>query len=171
MAQKEARPNNKQNETSKMKTIQEHWQKSLVYGFPSILYKNGDVQFITINNKANPNLPQTFNLEYELVFLERTNLETELKKYDDVWSEFQAYGTVERSNGTILKYGEGAMGNEGFIAKLNTNNELEWILFSTCSNPFIEHESIEDALHIFSSHGFSMVVTDDSNPTKLYINN
>lgn len=162
-----------------MKAIQAHWQKSLVYGFPSILYKNGDIQFITINNKANPNLPQTFNREYELVFLERTNLQVEMKKYDDIWTEYQIYGTIERSNGTILKYGEGAMGNEGFIAKLDANNILEWILFSTCSNPFIRHEHIDESigediekeLHIFSSHGFSMVVTDDSNPTKLYINN
>lgn len=46
------------------------------------------------------------------------------------------------------------MGNEGFIVKTDADNQINWMLFSTTSNPFIELTTNNNIVYIKSTAGF-----------------
>ncbi|MDF9619094.1 hypothetical protein P5705_15715 [Pseudomonas entomophila] len=66
-------------------------------------------------------------------------------------------------SGQVMLCGEGEMGNEGFIARTNKDNNLEWFLFSTTSNPFVDMRRQGDLVYVQSTHNFCVVlnVLDD----------
>ena len=60
------------------------------------------------------------------------------------------------------------MGNEGFIASIEANNrKLQWALFSSESNPFIQLKMNENILEAYST--LMIYRVDINNPTNVEI--
>ena len=67
-----------------------------------------------------------------------TTVSSVLKYANDPWSPLTRLATLGVSQDVQVECGEGAMGNEGYVAAVNrADGSLNWILFSTHSNPFV----------------------------------
>lgn len=90
---------------------------------------------------------------------------------DDIWSEFQGFTEyTDKQTGKIYVGGEGAMGNEGFIACLTAEKNPIWALFFVNSNPFYELEIKDGNLEAISSLNLKYSVNLES-PEKMTISN
>lgn len=69
----------------------------------------------------------------------------------------------------IFVCGEGEMGNEGFIVKLDTEGNILWSLYSTTSNPFHQITVSNGQLQFISTANFAVVI--DLSTDKISINN
>ena len=57
----------------------------------------------------------------------------------DIWTEVTLTGErLNLGNGEYFEYGEGGMGNEGFIALVNDLGSLIWAIYFVHSNPFFK---------------------------------
>lgn len=73
------------------------------------------------------------------------------------------------TDGGMCRAGEASYGSEGFIAYLNHNNEIVWILFSENSNPFDElRESAPGKIIASSTFGYDLYI-DLKNPLDMQI--
>ena len=154
-----------------MEIIQSSWAEQLLVGIDSIVLNDGTVYTIEIDSAKDIRANETFNRVYTFRVSEKTSLDALLKDDPDIWSEFQTYGEFKGIDNSKVLFGEGEMGNEGFVVKLDADNNLEWSLYSTESNPFIESRREDDGVHIFSSHGFSLVLNENNNPLGIFIDN
>lgn len=82
-----------------------------------------------------------------------TTIESLLKYNDDIMSEIQTLVSLAAPSGPIFIAGEGAMGNEGFVACTDSSGNLSWAMYSTNSNPFHKIDIIENNLNAYSSNG------------------
>jgi len=151
-----------------MNIIQKHWQQEKIIGINAIVFKNGHTTPIDIESISIKNAPQTFNKKYQITISKKITLEN---LTTDIWSEFQLYGQMILPDNSKILFGEGEMGNEGCIIKVDAYENFEWSLFSTESNPFIKAHKDNKLLHIFSTHGFSLVFNQAFNPLEIYIDN
>lgn len=154
-----------------MELIRNSWNKELILGVDALLFKNGTVYLTEIEVETDVLAIRTFGKRYSLAFHGKRKIGELLNENSDVWSEIQVYGEVPLLEDSKLIYGEGEMGNEGFIACINPDNQMEWSFFSTKSNPFIESNQENGKIQIFSSHGFSVVVYDVKNTLGMNIDN
>jgi hypothetical protein len=70
--------------------------------------------------------------------LAESSIESILSYASEPWVPVTRLATVSWSSDIRVECGEGAMGNEGFVAAVNTaDNSLIWALFSSHSNPFV----------------------------------
>ena len=108
----------------------------------------------------------------EIAELIRTGqiLESMSAKEDGLGTRFGIRGEFELSDNSKLIFGDGSMGNEGFIVKVDDKGNLAWSLFSTGSNPFINCELIDNKIHIFSEYNFSLCI-DPNDVLKTTIDN
>ncbi len=151
--------------------IQDKWNDSSILGMDSIVLKNGLVYLIDIIYSQDDRAKKTFNKLYQLEIGAKTSLDELLENDPDVWSEIQINGELELHDNSKILFGEGEMGNEGFIVKTDAENNIEWSFFSTQSNPFINATIVNEDVHIFSSHGFHMILNKDDDPIKMIIDN
>lgn len=136
-----------------MNIIQEKWLNDQILGLDVIVNNKGKVRAINIFSTSNENLVSTFYREYKIKFGQEIFLNDLMNTYDDPWSEIQIYDSLEY-NDKIVYCGEGEMGNEGFIVQTDKNNIIEWMLFSSESNPFTKIEKTNDLIYIKSTHNF-----------------
>ncbi len=82
----------------------------------------------------------------------KTTVES-LEKYNkQLWALFDVFSnTAIAENGYVIVGGEGEMGNQGFIACTDSNNNFIWSLFFLNSNPFYKIEIIGNEIKAFSS--------------------
>lgn len=153
-----------------VKKIQSSWEEYKLIGIDSIVFNNGSVLFIDITRTKKKEAINTYGKLYSLNINEKGELSELLEEDDDLWSEIQVNGEFKFEDNSRLIFGEGEMGNDGIIANIDSNNQIIWSLYSTESNPFVKCNIINDNLHVFSSHGFSIVI-DKSNPSESYIDN
>lgn len=135
-----------------MSILQEKWLSHQIIGL-DVFIDHEQVQEIDIRCTANTKLPQTFNKEYQLFYGKKFALNQLNSLCDDIWSEFQINDQLELADCFIF-CGEGEMGNEGFIVKTDKNNVLQWMLFSTSSNPFLSIHTKDDLVCIKSTYNF-----------------
>jgi len=155
-----------------MKKVQNFWKEShQIIGIDSIILKDGTTYLTEINYSNNINAKKTYNKIYELRIDKKVSLNKLLEDDPDLWSEIQVYGKIDLPDNSRILFGEGEMGNEGFILKLDLDDNLEWSFFSTDSNPFVKTEVINEKIHIFSTHGFSIIIDKQYDPTKMVIDN
>lgn len=152
--------------------MQEHWTNGELIGLDSIIYSNGTFLKIEIESVRNEALKNTFGREYFLRFVGESFLEEVLNTYenDDLWSEYQANNKVNIDDEYFIICGEGGMGNEGFIARTDLNNNLEWVLFSTTSNPFSQIKILGNNIYVQSSHNFWVMIDKINNKNISIIN-
>jgi hypothetical protein len=153
-----------------VKKIQSSWEEYKLIGIDSIVFNNGSVLSIDITKTIKTEALNTYGKLYRLNINEKKKLSELLEEDDDLWSEIQINGEFELKDKSRVVFGEGEMGNDGFIVNIDSNNQIVWSFYSTESNPFVKCNIINDKVHIFSSHGFSIVI-DKSNPSKSYIDN
>ncbi|MDR0228118.1 MAG: hypothetical protein LBI72_03535 [Flavobacteriaceae bacterium] len=150
--------------------IQEKWKQSNVVGLDVITYANGDAINIDITVIQDSTNDYTYQKCYAFDYLDKTNLSTLLEMYKgDVWSEVDVFDRIEVDDYVII-CGDGGMGNEGYIARLDQENELVWSLFSTASNPFMKIVVEGDFIYVQSSHNFWMVINKIDNTQISIIN-
>lgn len=150
--------------------IQERWEQSEVVGLDVITYANGDVVNIEITVSKDLKNEYTYQKNYVFDYLDKTNLPTLLKEYKgDVWVGVDVFGRLEVEDYVIV-CGDGGMGNEGYIARLDLENRLVWSLFSTVSNPFMKIVLDGDFIYVQSSHNFWMVINKIDNTQISIIN-
>lgn len=122
------------------KKIQDKWKESFVVGHDCITYGDGR---IVMGNAFRVKDSETNKVTQHWYPLCDTTLEGVQKYEEDVWTEVDVFhGTFSYENQTFV-FGDGGMGNEGYVASLNLNGELNWSVFFTFSNP-IDRAKIED---------------------------
>ncbi|QQT26782.1 hypothetical protein [Sphingobacterium spiritivorum] len=140
-------------------TIQEHWLLSELVGIDAIVFSDGRMKLIDISWNENPEIRNTFGKEYHYNVSGITSLNEIIEKYDnDIWSVCQINDQITTDSAYNFVCGEGEMGNEGFIAKLDRDGNIVWSLYSTTSNPFYKFEYSDGRLRAVSTSNFAIIV-------------
>ncbi|WP_433812906.1 hypothetical protein [Flavobacterium johnsoniae] len=123
--------------------IQGQWKNGLLPGIDCIVYKNGQVTIANTFRLKDSNSQKSKQYWSPLC---DTTIDS-LENYDDdIWTNIDIYkGAIDYEDGKIV-FGEGSMGNEGFIASIDKDNQVNWGIFFTFSNPIIKAEIINDQL-------------------------
>ena len=105
--------------------LQESWENKIIHG-GDITYSDGRCLFLK------ENWCRSSYTVAEVLKFEET-----LKKYGDEGVAIEILGSViNLENDNIAYYGEGSMGNEGFVAYADKKGKLYWLIFLDFSNPF-----------------------------------
>ena len=134
--------------------IQAKWQDGYVLGHDCIAFGDGRVIIASTSSMYDPNNGETTHFWTPLC---DTTL-TSMQKYEeDLWTEVDIFhGAFEFENQNIV-FGDGGMGNEGYVASIGTDNTLNWSIFFTFSNPIKKAEIIDRQLICYGDTG--MVIT------------
>ncbi len=145
--------------------IQKKWKEGFVVGYDCIAYGSGK---ITIANIYSEIETETKQYKYSWVPLCDTTLEGLEKYEEDIWTPIDIYrGSFTHKSKTIV-FGDGAMGNEGFVASINEDKSLEWSIFFTFSNPIIKAE-VDDNELICQGDGGVKIIIDLNDLTKIKV--
>ena len=136
--------------------IQAKWREGYVVGHDCIAFGDGRVVIASTGSMYDPNNGET---EHFWVPLCDTTL-TGMQKYqEDLWTEVDIWhGPFEFENQKIV-FGDGGMGNEGYVASVGADNTLNWSMFFTFSNPINKAEMVDRQLICYGDTG--MVITID----------
>ncbi|MFC9541579.1 hypothetical protein ACFTQ7_17130 [Lysinibacillus sp. NPDC056959] len=130
--------------------IQTNWKNNQLPGVDSVIYSSGKVIIMDSYEVFDGN-----NTNYFINPLCETSLESIMSFNEDIWCEIEKHPQVKHHHDSIFICGEAGMGNEGFIANVDKNNNLIWAFFSTISNPFNKLE-LED--HLLKAHATSDLI-------------
>jgi hypothetical protein len=137
--------------------LQQHWAILELVGIDSMAFSDGSIKLIDISCKRNKEIVNTFGKEYHFDVLRTASLEEIIEKYDnDIWSSCQINDQIDIGDNHVFVCGEGGMGNEGFIAKLDKDGNIQWSLFSTTSNPFYQFVDCDGQLQVISTANFAI---------------
>jgi len=138
--------------------IQEKWKEGFVLGYDCITFGNGKVVIGEHYRTENPNNGERKQYWSPLC---DTSLDKIEKYNEDIWTEIDVFhGAFEYRNQKIV-FGDGGMGNEGYIASITKNNELNWSIFFTFSNPIHKAEIIEKELICYGDTGTKITISLD----------
>jgi hypothetical protein len=130
--------------------IQRKWKEGFVVGHDCITFSDGR---IVVAKTYNVILTETGESKRFWFPLCDTTLEGVEKYDDDVWTPIDIFhGSFIHDEQTIV-FGDGAMGNEGYIASLNAEGDLNWSAFFTFSNPICKAEVTEGNLVCYGDTG------------------
>ena len=147
------------------KLIQSKWREGYVIGFDCLAYGDGRVVIAHTYTLYDPNTDVTQRFWSPLC---DTTLEGMTKYDEDIWTAVDIFhGTFEFEGQTIV-FGDGGMGNEGFVASVGPDNTLNWSLFSVFSNPIMKAEMKDRTLICHGETGLQMAINID-NPTNVKI--
>lgn len=107
-----------------------------------IVYPDGEITVLNICRSKNPD---TGELKISITPLCDTTIWSLLKYEKDIWVEVDEWSTLYNEGGYYIS-GDGTMGNEGFIAKTDSNNSLLWAIFLTVTNPIKNLNIVDDWL-------------------------
>ena len=134
------------------KKIQEKWKASFVVGHDCITFGDGR---IVMANTYRVKDSETKEEKIHWFPLCDTTLEGIQKYEEDVWTEIDIYYGSFSCTDTkeTFVFGDGAMGNEGYVASIDQNNNLNWSIFFTFSNPICKVEIIDQYLVSYGDTG------------------
>lgn len=142
-----------------MNKLQHHWDKQKIVGLDGIFLYNGKVQNIHIDSIYDERAISSYRKIYKISLGERTDLsKLENKNNNDIWSSFDIFGEIKQDDNSRFLYGEGEMGNEGFILKIDPSGRIIWSLYSTASNPFVNSKILNNNMIGFIS-SFNFILT------------
>ncbi|SDG05881.1 hypothetical protein [Chitinophaga filiformis] len=129
--------------------IQEHWNNDELPGIDAIVFADGTViilDFYAVSTESGG------KLHYVSPLCE-TTLKSVEKYNDDVWTQIERHpATLTLPDGKKVYFGEGGMGNEGFIALTENDDQLIWALFSSATNPFTKAEFVNGKIRAYSTY-------------------
>lgn len=133
--------------------IQNKWQDGFLPGIDCILYSDGTVIIGNYYSQTDNN-----NNKHHWYPLCDTSINS-LEKYEqDIWTNIDVYkGAFEYENQKIV-FGDGAMGNDGFVASVKPAGELNWAMFFTFSNPIYKVEVDDNLLICYGDSGVKISV-------------
>lgn len=146
-------------------TIQKKWREGFVVGYDCIAYGDGRIVFANAYSAYNPNTHETTNYWSPLC---DTTLASLLKYNDDVWTQIDIFRHPFEFEGQKIVFGDGGMGNEGYIASVTPENDLNWSLFFTNSNPIMRAEMQNRTLLAHGETGFMARINID-NPADISV--
>ncbi|MEY9972732.1 hypothetical protein ABH966_003108 [Lysinibacillus sp. RC46] len=132
--------------------IQTNWKNNQLPGIDGIIYISGKVIIMDSYEVMDGN-----TTNYFINPLCETSLESIMSFNEDIWCEIEKHPQIQH-NDRIFICGEGGMGNEGFIANVDMNNNLIWAFFSTASNPFYKLELEDNLLKAHSTADLIYVI-------------
>ena len=135
-------------ENDKNPIVVEHWAKSKLPGFDCVVYSDGTVTVLDCYS-----LEDSGTRERTLFCnpLCDTTIES-VEKYGAAhWVAVDKWTRIDYGGGAVIA-GDGAMGNEGFIARVNGDGSLVWAIFFTNSNPIKELIVNGNALTAINEH-------------------
>lgn len=130
-----------------VKYLQNKWKEGFLLGFDCILFGNGNV--IVANYYT---LTDSYTNKKEMFWIPLcdTTIESIEKYSPDIWINVDIFhGSIEY-NEQIIVFGDGCMGNEGFVASTDKTGNLNWGMFFTFSNPILSAE-IKDNILVCTS--------------------
>lgn len=140
------------------KVIQEKWIEGYLPGFDAIIYGDGSFVIANACRVFNPNDGTTKH--YWSPFCD-TTFEQILKYDDDIWTAVDVFhGSFEYEEQRFV-FGDGGMGNEGYIACTTLEGKLNWAIFFTFSNPIIRAEVIDRQLICYGDSGIIIEIDLD----------
>lgn len=147
--------------------IQDKWKKGLLPGIDCILFGNGEVIIANTNCLKDPNIKKSKQFWFPLCDTTITSLE---KYEDDIWTNIDIFhGAINYGEQKIV-FGDGSMGNEGFVASTNKKGDLIWGIFFTFSNPIFSAEINKNELICISELEIEIKI-QLNNLTKISIEN
>ena len=124
-----------------------HWlNESSLPGVDSVAFRNDNI--VILNCYRNEE-----GKEFAFPFCD-TSIKDLIKYDEDIWTQVQTFAQTEDvASGFIYIGGEGGMGNEGFIACLDSDRLFVWSVFFEHSNPFEKLELDAEHIYAFSTSG------------------
>lgn len=145
--------------------IQEKWKQGFLPGFDCIIMGEGELIIGNVYSTYDPSNSETKQYWSPLC---DTTIESIEKYDDDTWVEVDIFhGAFEYKNQKFV-FGDGGMGNEGYIASITLNNELNWAIFFTFSNPINKAKVKSEHLICYGDTG-TIIDIDLNNITKIKI--
>ena len=133
-----------------MNKIQTQWKNDRAIGYDCIAFGDGR---IVIANTYDVVLTETKEHKRYWFPLCDTTLEG-IEKYDeDIWTCVDVFHGSFSHAGQTFVFGDGAMGNEGFVASVDADGNLNWSIFFTFSNPIVGAEIDGEHLVCFGETG------------------
>lgn len=130
--------------------VQDKWENGFLPGIDCIVFEDGK---IVIANTYKTIDSETQKSKHYWFPLCDTTIESLENYTDDIWTKVDMYnGSITHGNEKIV-FGEGSMGNEGFIASTGIDNKLKWAIFFTFSNPIVKTEIVTNELICTSELG------------------
>jgi len=130
--------------------IQQKWKEGFLPGFDCIVFGNGDFIMGNACSVYNPNNGETKQYWSPLC---DTTLDKIVKYQEDIWVEVDIFHGAFEYEGQKIVFGDGGMGNEGYIASTTLSGVLNWAIFFTFSNPIHKAEIINKQLICYGDSG------------------
>ena len=120
--------------------LREHWRRNECLHVNGIAFHPNRVVLLTVHK-----VRADVRVSCVATPLAETTVASVLHYDHQAWVSVTATERIELDGGLRAICGEGAMGNEGFVA-VERDGELEWVLFCSLSNPFCELRRREELL-------------------------
>ncbi|WP_338551407.1 hypothetical protein [Paenibacillus sp. KS-LC4] len=145
--------------------IAEHWnsEKHELPGMNGILFPNGTITILNTYSTYNPNTKES---ELFCSPLCDTTIESIEKYNNESWTVVDEWVSMDYQGGKILG-GDGQMGNEGFIACTDAEDQLVWGMFFENTNPIKSLELKENILIAINEHSELQIEINVENLTQI----
>lgn len=146
-------------------SMQQRWNNGKLPGLDCILYPDGSLVILNVYSSINA---ETGKRRVYISPLCDSTIQSVEKYIEDIWIEV----TVHTShfilpNGDCIKFGEGCMGNEGFVCCEDASGKLKWAFFCGSLNPFCDAElETASSIRVTSTNEYTMVI-DLERPWKI----
>lgn len=127
--------------------LQDHFRRDELLHVNGITTRSGRVILISATT-----LRTARGVKCAAAPLAETTVSSVLKFRPSAWVTVTATERLTDAPGWCFLAGEGAMGNEGFVA-LEVGGSLEWSLFCDASNPFTDLKLSGDNVVVKDGHG------------------
>lgn len=139
--------------------IQAKWKESFVLGQDCIAYGDGRVVLANTYGVFDPNT----NTQKRYWFPHCDTSVAGLEKYDqDLWTEVDIFHGAFEFESQKIVFGDGGMGNEGYVASITPDNQLNWSIFSTFSNPIMKAEIVGRKLICYGETDITLEIDMDN---------
>lgn len=132
--------------------VQKKWAEEKVLQVDGIIFGSGDIILMNCISLLNPKSGRS---SISVSPLARSTVASVLEFDPDPWTYVTILSTFDwPAKGRRLFCGEGSMGNEGFVAVVDASSgQVQWIAFSTCSNPFLRVFATDENVVAENNHG------------------
>ncbi|EJI3495537.1 hypothetical protein NEU90_002889 [Salmonella enterica] len=140
-----------------MKNIIQLWEDNLLPIKDAIYFSNGRSFLCKIMDYPTLHIERNGEFDFSAFFEKNKDEVTDIDKFRE----------IKLANNCYCCVGEGSYGSEGFVAYLDENKNLVWVLYSEESNPFINvSEYIPDIIIVESSSNIRLKI-NINNPMDL----
>ncbi len=130
--------------------IQEKWREELCPGLNGVLFFNGEMILMECAL-----LMQESSTQVRVQPLARSTLKSAMEFNENLWTCITELASSSWEEGDLrLSCGEGSMGSDGYVAAARiSDDQLIWIAFFDCSNPFHKIKIVDKKAVAISTHG------------------